>query len=65
MPNLCIVVPDIPSQHRRVQGLLPRRLSEDRLAAHGGTEETLPNPVNPPHPTVPTSPAPRGNSILY
>lgn len=36
-------VSDKPTEHRRLQGILQGRPAEDRLAAHGGTQEALPD----------------------
>lgn len=38
-----VIFTDKQAEHRRVQGLLQGRPAEDRLAAHGGTEEALPD----------------------
>ncbi|GBP23726.1 hypothetical protein EVAR_13681_1 [Eumeta japonica] len=40
-----LIAHNIPSQHRRLQGLLPRRPRQAGLAADGGTEEALPDPI--------------------
>ena len=39
------LIPDQPHHHRRVQAVLPRRPPEVRLAAHGGAQEGLPDPL--------------------
>lgn len=41
-----VFVADIPCQYRRLQGLLQGRPHQDRLAANGGTQEAIPDPLN-------------------
>ncbi|KAL1115955.1 hypothetical protein AAG570_005450 [Ranatra chinensis] len=53
---------NLPAEYRRLQGLLPGRPNEDGLAADGGAEEVVPDPVRTPRNTrvVPSPP-----TLLY